>query len=186
MKIMDSSHLLFILGFVFHAVHADIPMPFNEPVPCIGVKVGTQITYYVTPKPGPKDRITFFLTREKDIKFVPFVFDVRYNAAGTKYFVLNSLLGRSWGPEARPSLPFTVFDSGELFILKIRIKPDKYEIWLNDKLFTTYAHRTSIDGIKYIQVGGDATLQMLSVQGPHGNGYTYHYYGLSENELQTK
>jgi len=187
MKIMDSRHLLFILGFVFHVVHAgsDLSMPFNEPVPCIGIKADTQITFYVTPNAGQKDRISFYLMREKDINYVPFVFDVRYNFGGSNYFVLNSKLG-GWGTEARPKLPFTAFEGPALFILKIRIKPDVLELHVNDELFTTYAHRTSIENIKFIHVTGPATIQMLSVQGPHGNGYTYHYYGLSENELQTK
>lgn len=123
---------------------------------------GTSIT--VTGRIGSNaDKITVNLLAYSTYKSqnIGLHFNIRFSES---VVVRTSKIDNVWGTEERDGgCPFT---KGKNFTLKIVCVEENYVIYVDDKQFTTYKHRTPIQTVAGLSFDGDVELHNVAAQGP--------------------
>ncbi|KAK3596029.1 hypothetical protein CHS0354_032552 [Potamilus streckersoni] len=91
----------------------------------------------------------------------PFVFNPRFNE---NQVVRNTQSGNSWGNEERHGgFPF---QQRQKCNVRVLVKSDQYEVFVNGQHFTNYRHRTPISKVTHLIVEGGIRITQIRFESP--------------------
>ncbi|XP_014870056.1 galectin-3-like [Poecilia latipinna] len=141
------------------APYKNLAVPYEERLP-MGIYDKLLITIRGTVKPNA-EKFAVNLSAGNDIAFH---FNPRFNEAGRKALVRNSLIGEKWGKEERNVNQFP-FVLGQPFEMKILCTNTEFKVAVNNSHVLEYKHRlTNLRSINKLGILFDLTLSDVCVE----------------------